>query len=98
MQTQQIILQGYSKEDLLSDIAILLRSEIQALPKPEKIKPFLSIDEVAELTDLAKQTVYTMTHKKQIPFIKKGGKLLFERKKILEWLESGCVEVETLLK
>lgn len=91
---QQIILQSYSKEDLLSDIAALVRFEIQAIPKPEKVKAYLSIDEVCELVDLSKQTVYTMTHKKSIPHIKKGGKLLFNRLEIIAWLESAKQNVE----
>jgi excisionase family DNA binding protein len=85
----QIILNGFSREELLADITALVRSEIQAIPKPEKIKAYLSIDEVCELVDLSKQTVYTMTHKKQIPHIKRGGKLLFNRLEIIGWLESS---------
>lgn len=85
----QIILNGFSREELLADITALVRSEIQAIPKPEKTKTYLSLDDVCELLDASKPTVYMMTHKKQIPHIKRGGKLLFNRLEIIGWLESS---------
>lgn len=90
----QIILNGITREDLLSDIAALVRFEIQAIPKPEKIKLYMNVDELSEFIDESKQTIYTRTHKKEIPFIKRGGKLLFNRQEIIAWLESAKQNVE----
>jgi excisionase family DNA binding protein len=42
-----------------------------------------------EITGLAKQTVYQLVSKNQIPFMKKGGKLYFSRAQLLEWINSG---------
>jgi len=86
----QIILNGIGTNELLEAVRNIVRSEVQALPQPEKIKPYLNIDEVCELLDLAKQTIYTMTHKKQIPFIRRGGKLLFSREEIKKWVEASA--------
>lgn len=86
----QVIVTGMSTDQFVELVMQRMRQELQALPKPEKIKPYLSIEEVCELLDLSKQTVYTMTHKKQIPHIKRGGKLLFNRVEIVQWLQDSA--------
>lgn len=90
----QIILQGYSKEELLQDFAALMRSEFQAIPKPEKINLYMDVDECSEFIHESKQTIYTRTHKKTMPFLKRNGKLLFNRSEIIKWLEEGAQPVE----
>ena len=57
----------------------------QTLAKDE----FLNIQQVAEYTNLAVPSVYGLVHRRQIPFIKRGKKLLFETKKINEQLQKG---------
>lgn len=49
----------------------------------------MNIDEVAEYLHLKKSTVYSYTSKEQIPFIKLGGKLLFDSNDISKWLEKS---------
>ncbi len=85
----QVILNGIGTDELLEAVRSIIRTEIQAIPKPEKIKPYLTLPEVCDLTGLSKSTVYQYTFNKQIPFIKKSGKLLFDRSKITSWLESA---------
>ena len=85
----QIILSGVTSEDLIESIRQVIKSELSALPRPEKIKTYFSLQEVCEFLDLSKQTVYTLTHKKQIPHIKRAGKLLFSRSEITAWLEQS---------
>lgn len=89
MSTPQVILQGYSREDLLQDIAILVRSELAALPKPVKDKPYLSLEEAADFLSVSKAGLYRMTSRKKIPHIKRGGKLLFSREQINAWLKES---------
>lgn len=86
----QIIVTGMSTDQFVELVMQRMRQELQALPKPEKVKPYLSIEEVCELLDLSKQTVYTLTHKKEIPHIKRGAKLLFNRAAIIQWLEDSA--------
>lgn len=50
---------------------------------------FLNIQQVAEYINLAIPSVYGLVHRRQIPFIKRGKKLLFETEKINEWLHEG---------
>lgn len=90
----QIILNGIATTELLEAVRAIVRSEIQALPKPEKIKLYLSLDELCDLTGLSKSTAYQYTHTKQIPFIKRGGKLMFKREEIIEWLEASSQPVQ----
>ncbi len=59
-------------------------------------KEYLSLSEVAEYTRLAKQTIYQKTSQRIIPHIKKGGKLIFKRTEIDQWLNAG--EVLTLTR
>lgn len=46
-----------------------------------------SIEMAAEVTGLSRHTIYRMTSEGKIPFSKKYGKLYFNRKSILEWIE-----------
>ncbi|MBL4657554.1 MAG: helix-turn-helix domain-containing protein [Flavobacteriales bacterium] len=38
---------------------------------------------------LARQTIYGLTSKKRIPFLKSRGKLVFWKADLLEWVENG---------
>ena len=50
---------------------------------------FLSVKEVAKLTNYAVATIYDKKHKRQIPFYKNGAKLQFKKSEILQWMEKG---------
>ena len=52
-------------------------------------KEILNIDEAASLLFLAKQTVYTLTSKRQIPFFKRAKRLYFRRTDLLKFIEEG---------
>ncbi len=54
---------------------------------------YLSVDQVAEVLHLSPGTIYQYTSKRRIPFIKFGGKLLFEWEEIKEWLHEHRQEV-----
>lgn len=56
---------------------------------PPTEKEVLNVDEAASVLNLAKQTVYTLTHKRDIPFFKRGKKLYFKRSEILKWIDEG---------
>jgi excisionase family DNA binding protein len=51
-------------------------------------KEFLNLKEAAELLNLAPQTIYGQTSAGKIPFLKRGKKLMFERKKLVELLKA----------
>jgi excisionase family DNA binding protein len=59
----------------------------------------LSADQAAEFLHIAKQTLYSLTSRRKIPFYKNGKKILFRRGDLEEWLNSGKHEQQsTLLK
>ncbi|MCM1517570.1 MAG: helix-turn-helix domain-containing protein [Pseudoflavonifractor sp.] len=62
--------------------------------RPLHEKEFLSMDEAAQYTGIAKNTLYKMTHNRQIPYSKPSGKLCFFRRSDLEaWMMSNPVAV-----
>lgn len=51
-------------------------------------KEFLNVEDVAKILGIEKGTVYNLTCKRQIPHIKKGGRVLFDRVEISEWIRN----------
>ena len=49
----------------------------------------MNADQAAEFLHIAKQTLYSMTSRRKIPFYKNGKKILFRRGDLEEWLNSG---------
>jgi len=84
-----------SKSDLLNDIENLLKKYFSNIPQsPTPNSPqsdFIFLDEVCELTNLSKPTIYSLVSRKQIPTAKQKGqkKLIFNRTEIMSWLKSG---------
>jgi excisionase family DNA binding protein len=59
---------------------------------------FLSIDETAKIINLSKATVYGLTHRKEIPFHKRGKRLYFLESEILQWIKSGKRDAKSELE
>lgn len=57
--------------------------------KAEDKSEFLPIKEACKLLNLARQTIYGLTSKRLIPFIKRGKKLYFKRTDLINWLNEG---------
>lgn len=55
----------------------------------EKIDDYLTVRELAQWIKFSESHVYALVNKKKIPFIKLGGKLLFDKSKIQNWLEQN---------
>lgn len=51
-------------------------------------KKYISVDEVVEITGLAKRSIYQYTFRKVIPHHKMGRLLRFEEQEVLDWIES----------
>lgn len=52
-------------------------------------KEYLNVSEAAEYTRLAKQTIYQKVSMRTIPFIKTGGRVIFKKAELQEWLDAG---------
>ena len=81
-------------EELISStiqksISEAFRKEKQQSKKEPPQKKIGGIELAVEVTGLAKPTIYSMTSKDTIPYFKRGGKLYFNREKLISWLEEG---------
>ena len=54
-------------------------------PKTE----FLNLKEAAQYLNLANQTIYGLTSKNEIPFLKRGKKLYFKKSELENWINEG---------
>ncbi len=54
-----------------------------------QLPEYLTIQELSEMINLAVPSIYGMVHRKQIPYVKRGKKLIFEKSQIEEWLKNG---------
>ena len=57
--------------------------------KKEKLQEFLTVRELATWLKLSESHVYFMVNKNKIPFAKLGGKLLFDKDKVRQWIEQN---------
>ncbi len=80
----------------IQEIRLLLRDEIQQALKEysEKIRKepdndLLDIKQVAIKLKMAVPSIYGLVHRRQIPHIKRGKKLIFEKTQIEQWLQNG---------
>jgi excisionase family DNA binding protein len=52
-------------------------------------RELLTIDEAAEFTRLAKQTLYDYIHRRKVPYLKAGKRVLFRKSELDVWLNTG---------
>jgi len=50
---------------------------------------FMDVSEAAKYLKIAKQTIYSFTSTSQIPYIKRGKRILFRKAELDEWLLKG---------
>lgn len=59
------------------------------------MQPLLDIDEVSELLNTPKQTIYGWRYKNIIPFIKLGRRALFSIEDIQDFIEKNTVPAKS---
>lgn len=62
-------------------------------PETKSQKRYLTLDELAELLNIPKNTIYAKTSRREIPFIKVGRRLVFDRQEIDQWLKISQKQV-----
>ena len=80
-----------------NELDILIQKSVKKVLNEQSIKAnsdsfsdkIFSIKEAANFLNLAIQTLYGFTSKREIPFMKKGKKLYFKESELLNWLEEG---------
>lgn len=66
------------------------------MPDTEKLETLQVLITVKTLSDwikISSKVIYRLIDKKEIPYIKIGGKYLFDKQQILEWLKFNSVMV-----
>ncbi len=71
-------------------------SKMNEIKQENEEETFIDIIKVAELLQLSKQTVYGLVNRKKIPFHKRGKKLYFLKKQIIEWVIAGKSEKKSI--
>ncbi len=80
-----------------TDIRALLRAELEAffrehfptVPAASPRPSLGGLDLAVEVTGLKKPTLYSLVHRRVIPFFKQGKKLYFKREDLEAWIEEG---------
>jgi excisionase family DNA binding protein len=74
------------KINQLTEMVSELMKKLDGKSMPDN-KP-LNIDEASMYLDIAKQTIYSLTSKREIPHFKTGKKLYFVKSELDLWLQS----------
>ena len=83
-----------TKTELVEIIQETLRSAKQDEKLPDQQNIFLNMTEASEFLKMAKQTLYGLTSNRQIPFIKKGKKVYFNKGEVIAWLNEGKMKTK----
>ena len=82
---QYVISRDELKEVLAEIIEPLVENYFNKLQSVNE-KPFINIEEAAVLLDIARQTIYQMVSKRQIPFYKRSKRLYFKKSELIDWI------------
>jgi len=74
--------------DRIETLVMEMKNGAVEKPDPDGYD-IIDIDEATQLLGIAKPTVYDKTSKGEIPHMKRGKRLYFSKKELLEWLKSG---------
>jgi excisionase family DNA binding protein len=88
---ENIIVLPFSKrefKEFLKESMNEILNEKNSRNKSEDV--YINLKDACEFLNLAKPTIYTLTSKRLIPFIKKGKKLYFKKSDLENWLNDGA--------
>lgn len=80
----------------LISIYFCLSPKPKIMPDSEKLETLQVLITVKNLSDwikISSKVIYRLIDKKEIPYIKIGGKYLFDKQQILDWLKLNSVMV-----
>tara|TARA_R100000908_G_scaffold42248_1_gene19677 strand:- start:315 stop:671 length:357 start_codon:yes stop_codon:yes gene_type:complete len=72
--------------------------ESKELPKEVKEEKLLTVKGAAKLLDLTVPTIYSKISRKELPFMKRSGRVYFSRTDLLNYLKEGRVSTLDELK
>lgn len=80
------------QSDALNSIISDIKDIKDRLEKIEKevCKDLITLNEAASFLNVSKTALYHRTCKNKIPCIRVGGKILFSKNELINWLKKGC--------
>ena len=80
----------YRRIDHLENLIIQLIQAQSCVGKEDKLESeLLTVREAADFLHISSSTIYSLSSKRKIPFMKKGRRLYFTKENLREWLEEG---------
>ena len=79
-------------EARLSNIETLIldiKDQTKHVKPTDDSDEFLTIPQAAKLLHLSVPTMYGKTHRNELPFMKRGKRVLFSKKQLIEYIEQG---------
>jgi excisionase family DNA binding protein len=61
--------------------------------KLETLQVLITVKTLSEWIKISSKVIYRLIDKKEIPYIKIGGKYLFDKQQIVDWLKINSVMV-----
>jgi excisionase family DNA binding protein len=83
--------------DKLDNIERLL-TEKDSSKSINESENLLTVQEAANFLNLAKPTIYSKVHKRELPFMKRGKRLYFSQSELLEYIKEGRRQTATEIK
>ncbi len=68
---------------------------LKSRPNHSDQERMVDVAEAAAITGLAVNTIYDKTHRREIPFYKKGKRIYFRESELLAWIEKGRVMTQS---
>lgn len=93
-------LTNFNESEFKAFLKEAIREILNEKEQPDSKAPpeILNVNQVSQLLDLKVSTIYEKTSLKLIPHFKKGGKLLFMRSDIQNWIKEGKVKTTNELE
>ena len=91
-----VVLSTRNIDELVEEIADEVVRRIGVAPTSkisiDDTKDIITINEAAEFLSLTVPTIYSKVSKREIPYMKKSGRLYFSRKDLLGYVKTGRVK------
>ena len=95
METQptfESLLREFLTPIITSAVENALAHHLHQPQPPERQQPLpdlMNVKMIAEFLHLSVPTIYGLTHRREIPFYKRGQRLLFRRDELEKWIAGG---------
>ena len=92
---QQNTMISYENEDRIaakSFLSILINEIKNVKVKEPDEKRLLTVNEICQVLNIKKTKLYDMVYKREIPFVKLGAKIMFDRDDIDKFIENNKVK------